>query len=117
MTAGVVSGRCYGVGVGPGDPELMTIKAMRILRSSPVVAYFSAAGRNSNARHVVSEFLTDAQVELHLIYPVTTEDLPKGQDYEALMAEFYDESADRVRMAAEACAAARNAGIELISDF
>jgi precorrin-2/cobalt-factor-2 C20-methyltransferase len=99
MTAGVVSGRCYGVGVGPGDPELMTIKAMRILRSSPVVAYFSAAGRNSNARHVVSEFLTDAQEELHLIYPVTTEDLPKGQDYEALMAEFYDESADRVAVA------------------
>ena len=58
MTIGVASGRCYGLGVGPGDPELMTVKAMRVLRSSPVVAYFSAAGRSSNARQVVSEFLT-----------------------------------------------------------
>jgi precorrin-2/cobalt-factor-2 C20-methyltransferase len=101
VTTGVISGRCYGVGVGPGDPELMTVKAMRILKSSPVVAYFSAAGRHSNARHVVSEFLTGAQTELHLIYPVTTEELPKGQDYEAVMAEFYDESAGRVAAALE----------------
>jgi precorrin-2/cobalt-factor-2 C20-methyltransferase len=91
-----MSGRCYGVGVGPGDPELMTVKAMRILRSSPVVAYFSASGRNSNARQVVSEFLTGAHEELHLVYPVTTEELPSGQDYEAMMAEFYDASAERV---------------------
>jgi precorrin-2/cobalt-factor-2 C20-methyltransferase len=101
VTTGVISGRCYGVGVGPGDPELMTVKAMRILKSSPVVAYFSAAGRNSNARHVVREFLTGEQTELHLIYPVTTEELPKGQDYEAVMAEFYDESAGRVAVALE----------------
>ena len=80
----------------------MTVKAMRILRSSPVVAYFSAAGRNSNARRVVSEFLTGAQEELHLVYPVTTEDLPMGQDYEAMMTEFYDESADRVAVALDA---------------
>jgi precorrin-2/cobalt-factor-2 C20-methyltransferase len=96
MTTGTASGRCYGVGVGPGDPELMTVKAMRILRSTPVVAYFSAAGRRSNARHVVSAFLTAEQEELHLVYPVTTEDLPQGQDYEAMMAAFYDASAARV---------------------
>jgi precorrin-2/cobalt-factor-2 C20-methyltransferase len=96
MTTGTVAGRCYGVGVGPGDPELMTVKAMRILRSSSVVAYFSASGRSSNARQVVSEFLTGGQRELHLVYPVTTEDLPKDQDYEAMMAEFYDVSAEHV---------------------
>ena len=101
MSTGVAGGRCFGVGVGPGDPELMTVKAMRVLRSSPVVAYFSAAGRSSNARQVVSEFLTGAQEELHLVYPVTTEDLPKGQDYEAVMAQFYDASAERVAEALE----------------
>ena len=99
MSIGVGGGRCYGVGVGPGDPELMTVKAMRILRSSPVVAYFSAAGRSSNARQVVSAFLTGEQEELHLVYPVTTEDLPKGQDYEAVMAQFYDAAAERVAQA------------------
>ncbi len=96
MTTTEASGRCYGLGVGPGDPELMTVKAMRVLRSCPVVAYFSAAGRRSNARHVVSEFLTDQQEELHLVYPVTTEDLPTDQNYETTMAEFYDASAHRV---------------------
>jgi len=96
MTTAALSGRCYGVGVGPGDPELMTLKAMRILRSSPVVAYFSAPGRSSNARQVVSEFLAEDQKELHLVYPVTTEILPMGLDYETMMAEFYDASAHRV---------------------
>ena len=38
MTAAVLTGRCFGVGVGPGDPELMTMKALRILRTSPAVA-------------------------------------------------------------------------------
>ena len=99
MTTAALSGRCYGVGVGPGDPELMTVKAMRILRSSPVVAYFSAPGRSSNARQVVSEFLTDGQKELHLVYPVTTENLPQGQDYDTMMAEFYDASAEQVATA------------------
>lgn len=74
----------------------MTVKALRVLRTSPVVAYFSAAGRGSNARQIVSEFLTQDQEELHLVYPVTTEALPMGQDYEAVIAEFYDVSADRV---------------------
>ncbi len=96
MTAPVATGRCFGVGVGPGDPELMTVKALRILRTSPAVAYFSATGRSSNARQIVSEFLTPDQEELHLVYPVTTEALPMGQDYGAMMAKFYDASADRV---------------------
>jgi len=96
MTVMEASGRCFGVGVGPGDPELITVKALRIVRTSPVVAYFSAAGRASNARQVVSEFLTDDQTELHLVYPVTTEMMPTGETYKAAMSAFYDEAADRV---------------------
>jgi precorrin-2/cobalt-factor-2 C20-methyltransferase len=96
VTAELVVGRCFGIGVGPGDPELMTVKALRILRSSPVVAYFSAAERTSNARAVVREFLTGEQDELHLVYPVTTEAPPTGADYEDVMAAFYDESAEQL---------------------
>ncbi|MGD3963049.1 SAM-dependent methyltransferase, partial [Xanthomonas citri pv. citri] len=42
-------GRLFGVGVGPGDPELMTIKALRVLQAAPVVAYFVAKGKKGNA--------------------------------------------------------------------
>lgn len=85
--------RLYGIGVGPGDPELLTLKAHRILVAAPVVAYFAAARRESNARRVVAGVLHEGQREVPLIYPVTTERLEEGQSYERLLTAFYDESA------------------------
>lgn len=89
------TGRCYGVGVGPGDPELLTVKALRVLEQCSVVAYFCATRRESNARRVVQHHLRPDHVEMRLVYPVTTE--PVAADtYETLLADFYDESAKRV---------------------
>lgn len=51
--SGVESGRLIGVGTGPGDPELLTVKAVRALGEADVVAYFAKAGRNGNGRAVV----------------------------------------------------------------
>jgi precorrin-2/cobalt-factor-2 C20-methyltransferase len=90
------AGSLFGVGVGPGDPELLTLKAHRLLRSCPVVAYFAATGRESNARRVVVPHLLDHQRELRLEYPVTTEELPPGVSYETLLVDFYDDSAKQV---------------------
>lgn len=88
-------GTCYGVGVGPGDPDLLTLKAARVLDECTVVAYFCALGRTSNARRVVEDRLRSDHTELALVYPVTTE--PVSPDtYETLIADFYDESAKRV---------------------
>jgi len=95
MTRPSDSGRCYGVGVGPGDPELLTLKAARILDACPVVAYFRATRRESNARRVVQDLLRSDHVELPLVYPVTTEAVP-ADEYETLLVDFYDESAKRV---------------------
>jgi precorrin-2/cobalt-factor-2 C20-methyltransferase len=89
-------GSLYGIGVGPGDPELMTLKAHRLLRSCPVVAHFAARGREGNARAVVAPHLLADQRELRLEYPVTTETLPEGVSYETLLVDFYDASAKRV---------------------
>ena len=89
-------GRCSGIGVGPGDPELITVKAMRRLMATPVVAYFAARDRESNARRIVAEHLTDAHEEVRLVYPVTTEKVPDGESYDALLADFYDESAKQL---------------------
>lgn len=57
-------GRLYGIGVGPGDPELLTLKALRLLRAAPVVAYQSASDRQSIARSIVSQYLTGNQIEV-----------------------------------------------------
>ncbi len=86
----------YGIGVGPGDPELVTLKAERLIRSAPVVVYFSAVGRPSHARQVVAALLGPDQAELHLVYPVTTEPLDPGLDYDSVLARFYDAVADQL---------------------
>jgi precorrin-2/cobalt-factor-2 C20-methyltransferase len=57
-------GRLYGIGVGPGDPELLTLKALRLLRSASVIAYQSATDRESIARKIVSQYLPGGQIEV-----------------------------------------------------
>ena len=59
-------GRLYGVGIGPGDPELLTVKATRVIAAAPVVAFFAKAGRRGNARAIVDCWLKPSHVELPL---------------------------------------------------
>jgi precorrin-2/cobalt-factor-2 C20-methyltransferase len=86
------TGRLLGLGVGPGDPELITLKALRLLQAAPVVAYPVAKGRASNALGIVEGYLRPEQVRLPLVYPVTTEKLPPPFCYETALREFYDDS-------------------------
>lgn len=65
-------GCLHGVGLGPGDPELLTVKAVRVIERAPVVAYFAKAGRRGHARTIVEPWLS-GQTELPLLFPVTTE--------------------------------------------
>lgn len=83
-------GRLYGIGVGPGDPELLTLKAVRLLKAAPVVAYFVAKGKKGNAFGIVEAHLESDQTHLPLVYPVTTEALEPPLSYEAIIADFYD---------------------------
>ncbi|WP_256734590.1 SAM-dependent methyltransferase, partial [Burkholderia pseudomallei] len=87
------TGRLFGLGVGPGDPELLTLKALRMLQAAPVVAYFVAKGKKGNAFAIVEAHLSDAQTHLPLVYPVTTETLPPPLCYETVIADFYDTAA------------------------
>jgi precorrin-2/cobalt-factor-2 C20-methyltransferase len=83
-------GRLYGIGVGPGDPELLTLKALRLVKAAPVVAYFVAKGKKGNAFSIIESHLSDAQARLPLVYPVTTEALAPPLSYETIIADFYD---------------------------
>src|SRR5579859_7580259 len=89
-------GRLFGVGVGPGDPELITLKAQRVLRQAHVLAYPCARHGQSNARAIVSAELIHNQIELPMMYPVTTEQTDHPGGYEAALSEFYDEMAEQV---------------------
>ena len=60
------AGRLFGVGVGPGDPDLMTVKARRIIESVEVVAYPIARRGPGVARRVVEPYLREDQIELAL---------------------------------------------------
>lgn len=90
------TGRLYGVGLGPGDPELLTVKAVRLIQASPVVAYFAKAGRRGNARKIVDRWLRPNCEELPLYYPVTTEIPFDDPRYVAELSTFYELSAKSI---------------------
>ena len=91
-----MSGQLYGVGTGPGDPELLTIKAARAIERADVVAYFAKAGNASNARRIVADLIGAEQIEEALDYPVTTEIERHHDDYKSQMEAFYEASAARI---------------------
>jgi precorrin-2/cobalt-factor-2 C20-methyltransferase len=84
----VIRGRLLGVGVGPGDPELLTLKAVRVLHESPVIAYVSAEGRPSVARRIATQHLGAGRRELNLALPM--------QPAPELTDAAYDEAASRI---------------------
>jgi precorrin-2/cobalt-factor-2 C20-methyltransferase len=96
------SGRLIGVGVGPGDPDLLTLKAVHALESADVVAHFAKAGNASNARAIVSQFLHPGVTELPLLYPVTTEESTHDPKYRCAIQGFFDGSASAIAAHLEA---------------
>ncbi len=88
-----VPGKLYGVGVGPGDPELMTLKAARFLAGATVVAYFHKRGHQGHARTIIDGRIAPGAQELPLEYPVTTEIPSKDDAYTSALTAFYDAAA------------------------
>lgn len=64
------TGWLFGLGVGPGDPELMTLKALRLLRAAPVVAYAAPEHGDSFARSIVASWLGAGQREIAVRVPM-----------------------------------------------
>jgi precorrin-2 C20-methyltransferase/precorrin-3B C17-methyltransferase len=91
-----MSGRLYGVGLGPGDPELVTVKAARLIASADVVAYHAARHGRSNARAIAEAYFRPGQIEEALIYPVTTGTTDHPGGYQGAIDEFYTASAARL---------------------
>ncbi|MFV2125553.1 precorrin-2 C(20)-methyltransferase [Micromonospora sp. LOL_013] len=89
-------GQLYGVGLGPGDPELVTVKAARLIAAADVVVHHSARHGRSVARSIAEPYLRAGQIEEALVYPVTTERSTHPGGYRAAMDEFYADCARRL---------------------
>ncbi len=89
-------GRIICCGLGPGDPELMSVRADRLVRSARHVAYFRKKGRPGQARRIVDGMLAGDVREYPMEYPVTTE-LPFQSDaYNDALAHFYEQCTERL---------------------
>ncbi|MCW2532225.1 MAG: cobIJ [Blastococcus sp.] len=91
-----MSGRLYGVGLGPGDPELVTVKAARLIGAADVVAFHAAQHGRSVARALAAPYLRDGQIEELLVYPVTTGTTDHPGGYQGAIDEFYEAAAARL---------------------
>jgi precorrin-2/cobalt-factor-2 C20-methyltransferase len=94
--------KLIGVGVGPGDPELMTLKAVRALSEAGVVAFFAKAGCASHSRAIVAAHLRAGIIELPFHYPVTTELPACSAGYRDAIGDFYDGAAAKLAAHLEA---------------
>ncbi|CCM78559.1 precorrin-2 C(20)-methyltransferase [Rhizobium mesoamericanum] len=90
------SGRLIGVGTGPGDPELLTVKAVKAIEAAHVVAYFAKQGRGGNGKAIVEHLLSAEKILLPLYYPVTIEIEKNEEAYRNQITAFYDRSAAAV---------------------
>ncbi|WP_224814134.1 precorrin-2 C(20)-methyltransferase [Hasllibacter sp. MH4015] len=95
-------GTVYGVGLGPGDPELMSVKADRLVRGARHVAFFRKAGRYGQARRLVDGMLHAEAAEVAMEYPVTTEIPLSDPRYNEILSGFYEDSTARVLECARA---------------
>jgi len=91
-------GRLFGVGVGPGDPDLVTVKAARVIAAADVIAYPIAprAGATGVARAIAGPHMRAGVLEIALTYPITIEPSSHPGGYEAAIADFYDASAAEI---------------------
>jgi precorrin-2/cobalt-factor-2 C20-methyltransferase len=82
-----MTGTLYGLGVGPGDPELVTLKALRLLRSAPVLAYPAPDVGDSFARAIVAPHLQGGQIEIAIRVPMRVDPAPAQAVYDAAAIE------------------------------
>jgi precorrin-2 C20-methyltransferase/precorrin-3B C17-methyltransferase len=92
----VTAGRFYGIGLGPGDPELITRKAARVIGESDVIAYHAGVNKQSYARAIAADLIPADAIEEELRYPLTTGTTNHPGGYAGALAEFYGESAARL---------------------
>ncbi|YCK37327.1 precorrin-2 C(20)-methyltransferase [Actinomadura sp. ATCC 39365] len=91
-----MTGRLYGVGLGPGDPELVTVRTARLIGEADVIAYHAARHGRSIARSIALPYMREGQIEELLLYPLTTETTDHPGGYQGALDDFYADCAERL---------------------
>ncbi len=78
-----MTGTLYGIGVGPGDPELITLKAARLIEGATTIAYPTLAGGDSFARAIAADLIRPGTTEIRMDVPMTTARAPAQAAYDA----------------------------------
>lgn len=89
-------GKIYGVGVGPGAVDLLSVRADKLVREAKYIAFFRKAGRAGHARQIVSTLLSKDVIELAMEYPITTEIPLSDQRYSEVLSEFYKKYSNKI---------------------
>jgi len=77
-----MTGILYGVGLGPGDPELITRKAARLIEAATTIAYPTLAGAESFAREIAKDLIKPDTTEIRMDVPMSTERQPAQIAYD-----------------------------------
>ncbi|MCA0994992.1 precorrin-2 C(20)-methyltransferase [Alloyangia pacifica] len=96
------TGTIWGLGLGPGEPDLMSVRADRLLRGARHVAFFRKAGRRGQARRIAEGLIPEGAQEHAMEYPVTTEIPFADPEYNRLLAAFYETCTARLTELAQA---------------
>ncbi|MGD1881149.1 MAG: precorrin-2 C(20)-methyltransferase [Paracoccaceae bacterium] len=97
----MITGTLYGVGLGPGDPDLLSVRSDRLVRTARNVAFFRKAGKPGQARRIVEGMLADGANEIPMEYPVTTEIPLKDPRYNECLSGFYANCTTHLRKLTE----------------
>tara|TARA_B100001027_G_scaffold48750_1_gene32166 strand:+ start:8380 stop:9108 length:729 start_codon:yes stop_codon:yes gene_type:complete len=84
-------GKIYGIGLGPGDPELITLKSANIIKSSHYIFFFKKKNSDSRALNIVEDIIRNDAYKIALEFPVTTEIDYKKKEYKDALKKFYEE--------------------------
>ena len=91
-------GKIYGVGLGPGDSELITVKAEKIIRKSEYLFFFKKKGNKGRAFEIVENIIRKDAIKVSLEYPVTTEVHFSSKEYKVLLNEFYRKCVKKIQI-------------------
>ena len=89
-------GKIYGVGVGPGAVDLLSVRAEKLVREAKYIAFFRKTGRAGHARQIASTLLSKDVIELAMEYPITTEIPLSDQRYSEVLSEFYKKYSNKI---------------------